>query len=194
MKKLMTIAGAVCLMLAVVASTAVAHGSHGKSRAQIWRATLAPVTAPVPMSADAGATGSTGEVASPTSGRAQVVENKRRYNGWVFVRGLTPSTSYTVSVFENADGTGCASTTNTAVSTTAFKPLVTSDAGKGAIKFHGKSADLPLDSTKSYYVSVLDASGNGVCGDLKTKSKKHQGKGKSHGSHGKSEGKAKGHS
>jgi hypothetical protein len=221
MKKTLTLISAMLLVAGVMATQSGAHdsnkGTHGSSRAQIFRATLAPVAVVNPTAATAGATGVTGPTGStpPTtsvpSGRAQWVQNKKRYNGYVKVRGLKPATAYTAGIYLNADGLGCASTTNTVLDPPALKTITTNSKGNGSTHKHGKTVAFKLDKTKSYYVRVNDATGAAVlCGELKLKQKKAKkhshgdhGKsdddshGKSHGKHGSNDdnnGKAKGHS
>ncbi|MBJ7354375.1 MAG: hypothetical protein JHC98_06080 [Thermoleophilaceae bacterium] len=208
MKKTLTLISAMLVVAGVMATQSLAQdnnkGNHGSSRAQIFRATLAPVvsvqpTATVAGSTDAtGATGETGSTSATPSGRAQWVQNKKRFNGYVKVRNLTPATVYTAGIYENADELGCASATNTLVGPPSIKSITTDAAGKGSTHAHGRLSAFKLDATKSYYVRVNDATGAAVlCGDLKLKTKKAK-KNKSHGksdkSHGKSDGKAKGHS
>jgi hypothetical protein len=212
MKKTLTLISAMLVVAGVMATTSLAHdsnnkGNHGSSRAQIFRATLAPV-APVPTPTIAssgatgetgatGATGGTGSTTSVPSGRVQWVQNKKRYNGYVKVRGLAPATTYTAAIYLNADGQGCASATNTALNPPAIKSLTTNSTGKASRSVHGKLSAFKLDKTKSYYVRVNDATGAAVlCGELKLKAKKSKKAKKNHGksddkSHGK--GKAKGH-
>jgi hypothetical protein len=214
MKKTLTLISAMLLVAGVMATQSGAHdshqkGNHGSSRAQIFRATLAPV-GPVPAptiatygaTGETGATGGSGTTTSVPSGRAQWVQNKKRYNGYVKVRGLAPATTYTAAIYLNADGQGCASSTNTALTLPLLKPITTNASGNGTTHTHGKTSAVKLDKTKAYYVRVNDATGAAVlCGDLKLKqkkAKKHEskgddkghGKGKSDGNHGK----AKGHS
>lgn len=206
MKKTLTLISAMLVVAGVMATTSLAHdsnkkGNHGSSRAQIFRATLAPVVEVVPTATTAGATGETGPTgATPTGphGKAQWVQNKKRYNGYVKVRNLTPATTYTAAIYLNADGQGCSSTTNTALVPPVIKPIVTDAAGNGRANTHGKLSTFALDKTKSYYVRVNDAAGTAVlCGELKLKAKKpkkakhHHGKG---GDKSQGKGKAKGKS
>jgi hypothetical protein len=203
MKKTLTLISAMLVVAGVMATQSLAHdsnkGNHGSSRAQIFRATLAPVPPIVPTAAVAGSTGETGATGSTTtgpSGRAQWVQNKKRFNGYVKVRNLTPATVYTAGIYANTDGQGCASTTNTVVGPPAIKSITTNATGNGSTHAHGKLSAFKLDTTKTYYVRVNDATGAAVlCGELKLKTKKakkHTSHGKSDSSHGK--GKAKGHS
>ena len=206
MKKTLTLISAMLVVAGVMATTSLAHdsntkGNHGSSRAQIFRATLAPV-APVPTPTVAssgatgetgatGATGGTGPTTSVPSGRVQWVQNKKRYNGYVKVRGLTPATTYTAAIYLNADGLGCASTTNAALNPPAIKPFTTDANGKASRSIKGgKAVPFKLDKTKSYYVRVNDATGAAVlCGDLKYKAKKSK---KAKHNHGKSDDKSHG--
>ncbi|MGH2958875.1 MAG: hypothetical protein ACRDKE_04675, partial [Solirubrobacterales bacterium] len=123
MKKTLTLISAMLVVAGVMATTSLAHnsntkGNHGSSRAQIFRATLAPVVPvvdPTPSvsaagaTGETGATGATGGTTAVPSGKVQWVQNKKRYNGYVKVRNLTPSTTYTAAIYLNADGQGCAS-------------------------------------------------------------------------------------
>lgn len=202
MKKTLTLIASIVVIAAVMAAPSFANnskknGNHGSSRAQIFRATLAPVTPPVtPTLATAGASGETG--ATGPSGRAQWTQNKKRYNGYVKVRNLTPAATYTASIYLDVDGTGCASATNAALNPPVIKPILTDAAGNGKVNTHGKLSTFTLDKTADYYVRVNDAAGAAVlCGDLKYKAKKSKKAKKNHGkggekSHGK--GKAKGKS
>jgi hypothetical protein len=193
MKKTLTLIGAMLVIAGVMATTSLAHsntskGNHGSSRAQIFRATLAPVVTANPTLATAGATGGTGATGAtgPTttvaSGRAQWVQNKKRYNGYVKVRNLTPATTYTAAIYLNADGQGCASTTNAALDPPAIKSFTTDANGKASRNVHGKLSSFKIDKTKSYYVRVNDAAGTAVlCGELKLKAKKPKKAKKNHG-------------
>jgi hypothetical protein len=217
MKKTLTLISAMLVVAGVMATQSLAHdnkGNHGSSRAQIFRATLAPVAVVNPTLATAGSTGETGgtgatggtggtgSTTATPSGRAQWVQNKRRFNGYVKVRHLTPATSYTAGIYLNADGQGCASTSNTLVGPPSIKPITTDASGNGGTHAHGKLSAFALDKTKAYYVRVNNAAGAPVlCGDLVLKVKKakhHSADKKHHGNHGKSDdsshGKAKGHS
>jgi hypothetical protein len=200
MKKTLTLISAMLVVAGVMASQSLAHdskGNHGSSRAQIFRATLAPVvnvdpsitasgsTGETGATGSTGTTGSTGPATSVPSGRAQWVQNKKRYNGYVKVRGLTPATTYTAGIYLNADGQGCASSSNTAATGTPGLKTITTDAnGKGSTHAHGKRSAFALDTTKTYYVRVNDATGAAVlCGDLVYKTKKPK-KAKKHHGHG----------
>jgi hypothetical protein len=211
MKKTLTLISAMLVVAGVMATQSVAHdstskGNHGASRAQIFRAKLAPVVPVVPTVATAGATGETGATGgtgtttSVPSGRAQWVQNKKRYNGYVKVRSLAPATAYTAGIYLNADGQGCGSTTNALLNPPVLKTITTNASGNGSTHAHGKLSAFALDKTTAYYVRVNDATGSAVlCGDLvlKTKKAKSHGHGKGHGKgHGQSHsnGKAKGHS
>lgn len=198
MKKTLTLISAMLVVAGVMATTSLAHdsnkkGNHGSSRAQIFRATLAPVVEVVPTVTTAGATGETGPTgATPTGphGKAQWVQNKKRFNGYVKVRNLTPATTYTAAIYLNADEQGCASTTNTALLPAVIKPFTTDAAGNGKRNAHGALSTFKLDSTKSYYVSVSDAAGTAVlCGELKYKAKKSK---KAKSNKGKSDNKSQG--
>ena len=201
MKKTLTLISAMLVVAGVMATTSLAHdsnkkGNHGSSRAQIFRATLAPVVPVVPTAAVAGATGETGATSTVPSGKAQWVQNKKRFNGYVKVRNLMPATTYTAAIYLNADGEGCASATNTALLPAVIKPFTTDSTGKGDTHAHGKLSSVKLDGAESYYVRVNDAADAGVlCGDLKLKTKKpkkaKKGHGKSDESHGKSKSKGK---
>ena len=177
MKKTLTLISAMLVVAGVMATTSLAHdsnkkGNHGSS-AQIFRAALAPVVPIVPTAAVAGVTGETGATSTVPSGKAQWVQNKKRFNGYVKVRNLTPATTYTAAVFLDADGQGCASTTNTALLPAVIKPFTTDANGNGKRNAHGALSTFKLDSTKSYYVSVSDAAGAVVlCGELKAKKSK----------------------
>lgn len=195
MKKTLTLIASIVVIAAVMAAPSFAKNSnHGSSRAQIFRATLAPVTPPVgPTGPTVGSYGETG--ATGASGRVQWTQNKKRHNGYVKVRKLTPATTYSASIYLDVDGTGCASTTNAALNPPVIKPIVTDAAGNGKVNTHGKLSTFALDKTKDYYVRVNDAAGAAVlCGDLKYKTKKPK-KSKSHGKSGQSHGKSggKGH-
>ena len=199
MKKTLTLISAMLVVAGVMATTSLAHdsnkkGNHGSSRAQIFRATLAPVVPVVPTAAVAGATGATGATggtgatSTVPSGKAQWVQNKKRFNGYVKVRNLMPATTYTAAIYMNADGQGCASTTNTALTPAVIKSFTTDAAGNGKRNAHGALSTFKLDSTKSYYVSVSDAAGAVVlCGELKAKKSK-----KAKHNHGKGGGKSQG--
>lgn len=204
MKKTLTLISAMLVVVGVMATTSLAHdsnkkGNHGSSRAQIFRATLAPVVEVVPTATAAGATGETGATggtgatSTVPSGKAQWVQNKKRFNGYVKVRNLTPATTYTAAIYLNADGQGCASTTNAALLPAVIKSFTTDAAGNGKRNAHGALSTFKLDSTKSYYVSVSDAAGTAVlCGELKYKAKKSKKAKKNHGKGGdKSQGKGK---
>jgi hypothetical protein len=205
MKKTLTLISAMLVVAGVMATTSLAHdsnkkGNHGSSRAQIFRATLAPVVPATPTATTAGATGATGatggtgSTSTVPSGKAQWVQNKKRYNGYVKVRNLTPATTYTAAIYLNADGQGCASSSNTALNPPVIKSFTTNSTGKGGTHAHGKLNSVKLDSAKTYYVRVNDAAGNAVlCGDLKLKTKKPKKAKKNHGkSDNKSQGKGKG--
>ena len=198
MKKTLTLISAMLVVAGVMATTSLAHdsnkkGNHGSSRAQIFRATLAPVVPVVPTAAVAGVTGETGATSTVPSGKAQWVQNKKRFNGYVKVRNLMPATTYTAAVYLDADGQGCASATNTALTPAVIKPFTTDASGNGKRSAHGALSTFGLDKTKAYYVSVSDAAGAAVlCGELKLKAKKSKKAEHNHGKGGeKSQGKGK---
>ena len=198
MKKTLTLISAMLVVAGAMATTSLAHdsnkkGNHGSSRAQIFRATLAPVVPVVPTATIAGATGETGATSTVPSGKAQWVQNKKRFNGYVKVRNLTPATTYTAAIYLNADGQGCASTTNTALTPAVIKSFTTDAAGNGKRNAHGALSTFGLDKTKTYYVSVSDAAGTAVlCGELKYKAKKSKKAKKNNGKGGdKSQGKGR---
>ncbi|MGH2906768.1 MAG: hypothetical protein ACRDKI_08355 [Solirubrobacterales bacterium] len=201
MKKTLMTLGAVLAAFGLLTGSAVAHGGHhgqhGKGRAQIWRAQLVPtpVAAPSAAAKASGATGETGETgATGPAGKAQFVQNKRRYNFMAHVRGVTPGAVYTVAIYQDTDGQGCSSTSNTPLSPPVIDPVTATPSGHLHVFAKGKTSEFSLDKAKSYYVKVTDAGGASVvCGALVRKTRGHGCHGK-HGANGEAGGgeKAKG--
>lgn len=203
MKKLIIALCATMILSSVVAAGAIAQSSshkgywngpwHGWTHGKAMTAALAPTASgPTGATGATGATGSTGATtATGVSGVANARQNKKHFKLKVGLRGLTPAATYTIGIYQDADGLGCASTANTLLTPPGAATVIATDGGYARAKLHVKRGLFRLDLTKTYYIQVNDATGASVsCGTL-VKPKKHSNKGKSNG-HGKQ--KAKGHS
>jgi hypothetical protein len=209
MKKLITALCATMVVCSVVAAGAIAHSSshkgywngpwHGWTHGNAYVAVLTPTT--VGPTGSTGATGSTGETsatgatgATGVSGVANARQNKRHFKLKVGLGGLTPSATYTIGLYQDADGLGCASTSNTLLTPPGAATVVATDGGYARAKLHVKRSVFQLDLTKTYYVQVNDAAGASVaCGELVKPKKANHGHGKEK-SEGHGHGKKKGHS
>lgn len=197
MKKALTLVFSIAVVCSVFAAQSFAHGGHwhghhghhGKKHAQVFRGTLAPVT---------GATGATGATGSTSRtwksgkswhrhgkrsrhrarmtgpiGIAQWTQNSQKFKFVAAVKGLGASSSYTVAIYADADGQGCASTSNTPLGAPAIPALATNSRGYGWVKARGSRSDVSLDPAGDYYVKVTDSAGAAVlCGDIKLKGKR----------------------
>ncbi len=171
MKRLIQMVSIIATMAIVVAGTgtALAHKSgkgknhKGPHGAFIMNATL---TAATP------ATGAT-----PVTGKARAVQNRKKVVFSGHLKGLAPAGAYTVGLFADTDGQGCASVANTVLVPPAFKAITGNEDGKGNIKSKVSVKTFALDSTADYYLVAKDSAGASVaCGDLVLKKKSNKGK------------------
>jgi hypothetical protein len=115
-------------------------------------------------------------------GVANARQNKKFLKVKVGLRGLTPGAAYTVGLYQDADGLGCASTANALLTPPGTAAVTATDGGYGRAKLHIKRSIFQLDLTKTYYVQVSDAAGASVSCGAFIKPKQHghgHGKGKS---------------
>jgi hypothetical protein len=153
------------------AGVATAHDDHqGSKGAKVYRAKLVKTTA-----AD------TAQLPGVT-GKAQLVDGKKRNKISVQVRGLTPGQTYAWHIHKAANATDdpCAPTapvvTGTPYGDWVYGALTANEAGNASAKGTSATFDSRADPGL-FYVDVHQADGTVIaCGALKTKAKKSHGK------------------
>lgn len=205
-KAMLPVIASIVVVAGVLAGPAFAHGGHhGKQGHQrwgkqafgyqyghrwhrggkVWLADLTPGGATGETGATANvahhsgtrseATGPTGDSTTP-AGKFIYAQRGWKYLWGLKVKNLTPSTAYSVAIYTNADGKGCASTTNAALTPSA--PFTTNADGWALTGGIGTRKEFGgLSKKTAYYVKVTDASGAAViCGTLDRKTHRAHGK------------------
>lgn len=121
-------------------------------------------------------TGPTGDQTTGPAGKFIYAQRGWRYLWGLKVRGLAASTAYSVAIYTNTDGQGCASTTNTALTPSA--PFTTNADGWALTGGIGTRKEFGgLSKKTAYYVKVTDANGAAViCGTLDRKTHRAHGR------------------
>lgn len=152
---------------------------HGKRGAQVWRAHLTAPTAPTGPTASVarkrfGATGPTGSSDTGPRGKFTLVQNRKWYLWGLKAKGLTASATYTVAVAVDPTATtskkaktshhpagpsGSTGSTGPVGKNTLPATVTVSEKGWVITGGKGLRADLGLDKTKAYLVTITDSSG-----------------------------------
>lgn len=199
MRKFLIILSAALVASCVVAATAIActhpgkgvNGSHswhhGKDGTKLVAVLKAPDANPGPTAAVSSTKAKASHRGSSNNtgvkGLAVAHQNADGLRLKVGVGGLTAGAAYKVSIVQDADGQGCASTTNPVLDPPGSQTVTASDKGFAKAKLVTATSVFALDLTKKYDVKVTDSAGASVaCGELVPWHKRH-GHSKHHGGH-----------
>ena len=201
MRRMLIVVGSILAVALAAAATAIACGNKSEAAPTQWHgwthgaklfALLTPPSSPTGSTGSTGETGSTGVAATSVRGRrsgwskpteptgvngiAVAFQNAKGLKLKVGLRGLTAGGTYTIGLYQDVDGQGCASTTNALLDPPGSHDVTATQSGFATAKLVTAAAEFSLDLSKQYYVKVSDSTGaTAACGSFMKLKRHHHG-------------------